>query len=136
MHASRPAVSGLLVVLALITAPVCDAEQAPAHSVTSPAAQEALICGVEEGTTTSVTPPATQEHTAGELSGGYAAPIPTEELGQISGGALILITPEQLQKSAGGIKLWDEALMRPAGTVESGPGQIVTSVCVQQTLVH
>jgi hypothetical protein len=115
MVATRPVVSGLLVVLALITAPVCGAGQAPE---------------------TSVTPPAAQETPAADLLAGYALPLHTEELGQVSGGALTLLSPEQLLQSAAGIKLWDEARMRPAGTVDSGPGQILTNVSAQQTLFH
>ena len=115
MDATRPAISGLLVVLALITAPVCGAGQAPE---------------------TSITPPATQKSQAADLLAGYALPLPTEELGKVSGGALTLLSPEQLQQSAAGIKLWDEARMRPAGIVDSGPGQILTNVSAQQTLFH
>ena len=115
MDATRPTISGLLVVLALITAQVSGAGQAPA---------------------TSVTPPATQEAQAVDLLAGYGLPLPKEELGQVSGGALTLLSPEQLQKSAAGVKLWDEARMRPAGIVESGPGQIQTSVSAQQTQFH
>jgi hypothetical protein len=115
MVATRPAIYGLLVVLALITAPVCGAGQAPATSITSPA---------------------THEIPAADLLAGYALPLSTEELGQVSGGALPLLRPEQLQQSAAGVKLWDEARMRPAGTVDSGPGQILTNVSAQQTLFH
>ncbi|MDR3578679.1 MAG: hypothetical protein P4L44_01810 [Oryzomonas sp.] len=116
MVATHPAVSGLLVVLALVTAPVCGAEQAPATSVTSPTTQEAPAVDL--------------------LAGCYVPPLSMEELGQVSGGALTLLSPEQLQQSAAGVKLWDEARMRPASTVDSGPGQIPSNVSVQQTLFH
>ena len=115
MDATHPAASGLLVVLALIAAPASGAGQAPE---------------------TRVTPPTTQEAPATDLLAGYALPLPTEELGQVCGGALTLLTPEQLQRSAAGVKLWDEARMRPAGVVESGPGQVLTCVSAQQTLFH
>jgi hypothetical protein len=70
------------------------------------------------------------------LAGCYAPPLSREELGQVSGGALTVLTLEQLQQTAAGVKLWDEARMRPAGTVDSGPGQIPTNVSAQQTLFH
>ena len=123
MDATRPAVSGFLAVLALITAPVNVAGQAPATIVSPPASQVAQVCGAGQAP-------------AIDLLAGFALPLPLEELGQVSGGALTLLNPEQLLRFAAGVKLWDEARMRPAGTVESGPGQILTSVSAQQTLFH
>ena len=133
MDATRPVASGLLVVLILVTATVCGAGQAPSTSITFIKTQEVPVCDAGQAPATIITSPATQGAQAADPLADYALPLPTRELEQVSGGALTLVRPEQLQQSAAGVKLWDEARMRPAVTVESGPGQIQTNVSVQQT---
>jgi len=140
MDATRQAVSGLLIALFLITAPVSGAGQTPATSASAPAIHEAPACTAGQVPATGQTSPQSQETRAADLLADHALPLPTGELGQVSGGALNLVSPEQLQQSAAGVKLWDEVrIIRPAGTVELGSGQtgqIMSNVSAQQTVYH
>jgi len=137
MDAMREAVSGLLIVLFLMAVPVSGAGQTQATSAPAPTVHEAPVCSAGQVPANSPTSPQSQETRAADLLADHAPPLPTGELGQISGGALNLASPEQLQQSAAGVKLWDEVrIIKPAGTVDLGSGQILTNVSAQQTVYH